>query len=301
VQRYKNADAYTEWAYEVELIKFFDEGMSDDSFIDAVSRIFSHGCHIAGCSNLDVRMADKRKSNFFLIINDIFGIDVIKLPTKPPTRRPTPAPIPLPVNPTQPTSIFVTAGPTPRPTNPPIAPRPTPPPMNTKVTPRPTSRPSTKPIPIDQSPQAQFETPPTYPPVAPSPTLQYPAIPDATLQYPAIPNPTVQYLTRPDPTIPYPAGPGPAVPYPTVQYPTTAMEQRPIFATFRPIGNIPIGQPHGNADSNGQTVQSPYPTYVETEIIVLEPNGAEPSALFWCSCAISLFVTCATHLVLAAV
>eukprot|EP00585_Thalassiosira_rotula_P010893 CAMPEP_0196140386 /NCGR_PEP_ID=MMETSP0910-20130528/7307_1 /TAXON_ID=49265 /ORGANISM="Thalassiosira rotula, Strain GSO102" /LENGTH=661 /DNA_ID=CAMNT_0041401237 /DNA_START=34 /DNA_END=2019 /DNA_ORIENTATION=+ len=120
VQRY-NTDG---WSYEDELFKFYDNGMTDDSFIDAVGRVFSRGCHAEGCSDLDVRAADKRKSNFFLIINNIFEVANIKTPTRSPTRMPT-VPTPRPVDP-------ITLRPTPRPLTPPVqmlpqAPPPTPP------------------------------------------------------------------------------------------------------------------------------------------------------------------------------
>jgi hypothetical protein len=63
------------------LIQFVDNGMADDSFIDSVSRILSRGCHESGCS--EVRMLDKRRSNFYLIINDIFDINSLLNPSDP--------------------------------------------------------------------------------------------------------------------------------------------------------------------------------------------------------------------------
>jgi len=268
VQRYDN----TGWAYEDELTKFFDEGMADDSFIDAVSRIFSRGCHTAGCSDIEVRMADQRKSNFFLIINDILGIDGIELPTNRPTRRHSPAPTPRPLNCTpQPTNVLNTPKPTPRPTNPTtplnLTPQPTdqltiptklptPEPMQQtpipiQQTPQPSPRPLGITVPIGLSPQAPLQPAPTYPPLKSDP-------------FPTVPYPTTIATTEPRPT---------------------------LFANPRPIG-----QPSN--DSNGQTFKSEEPTYSEA-LIPLEGNGAERSALFQCS--YTIFGLSAIHLLLALV
>ncbi|KAL7541481.1 hypothetical protein ACHAXR_010960 [Thalassiosira sp. AJA248-18] len=158
VQRYNNDG----WSYEQELMDFFDGGMNDDSFIDSASRIFSRGCHSAGCSELEVRKADSRKSNFYVIINEVFGIDSIKLSTKPPSQRPTPAP-----------TLRPTVLTTPRPTRQPLNPtrRPTPYPLN------PAPQPLGVTGQIDLSPQNPSLPPPTFPPSVKSvsfPTIQYP-------------------------------------------------------------------------------------------------------------------------------
>lgn len=76
----------TKWTYDTELRKFVDGGMTNDSFIMSVGRVFSNDCHEAGCSTIEVRMPDQRKENFYLIINDIF--DVKHLNTQKPTRQP---------------------------------------------------------------------------------------------------------------------------------------------------------------------------------------------------------------------
>eukprot|EP00580_Thalassiosira_gravida_P020450 CAMPEP_0201681386 /NCGR_PEP_ID=MMETSP0494-20130426/51081_1 /ASSEMBLY_ACC=CAM_ASM_000839 /TAXON_ID=420259 /ORGANISM="Thalassiosira gravida, Strain GMp14c1" /LENGTH=522 /DNA_ID=CAMNT_0048165129 /DNA_START=676 /DNA_END=2244 /DNA_ORIENTATION=+ len=179
VQRY-NTDG---WSYEDELIKFYDMGMSGDSFIDAVGRVFSRGCHAAGCSDLDVRAADKRKSNFFLIINNIFGIANIVAPTRPPTRRPT-----VPVS-----SV---PGPTPRPVDP--------------ITLRPTPRPLTPPVQI--LPQAPPPTPPTNPPMVPGLTVPGPTM--TTITEP----PPILATQRPEGTMPneQPSGNGGSTQFPTI-------------------------------------------------------------------------------------
>ena len=96
VQRYNNDG----WVYEDELFKFVDGGMTNDRFIDDTNRILSRGCHINGCSDLEVRMADERKANFYTIINDVFAIDDIDMPTERPTRRPTAMPLPTTQSPT---------------------------------------------------------------------------------------------------------------------------------------------------------------------------------------------------------
>jgi hypothetical protein len=79
--------ATPEWAYGEELIKFVDGGMRDDSFIMSVGRILSNGCHEVYCSADEVRMLDRRKENFYLIINDIFQIK--NLNTEKPTQQPS--------------------------------------------------------------------------------------------------------------------------------------------------------------------------------------------------------------------
>ena len=97
VQRYYKQD---EWIYEQKLADFVDTGMIDDSFINGASRILSRGCHTSDCSDSgDARMLDKRRSNFYLIINDIFDIESL-LATQAPTRQPT-IPRPITIQPTQ--------------------------------------------------------------------------------------------------------------------------------------------------------------------------------------------------------
>lgn len=129
--------------------------MNDDSFIDSVGSILSRGCHADGCSDLDVRMSDDRKANFNIIINNVFGIDGIKLPTNRPTLGPIPDPTPQPLD-----QISITPKPTPQPFNPlpipqPFNPSPTPP----FATPRPT------PQPVDSI----FSPPNPLPPAPPPP------------------------------------------------------------------------------------------------------------------------------------
>ena len=98
VQRYESDG----WAgYESELTQFLNGGMNDDTFIEATSRIFVRGCHLPKCSELDVHMADERKANFYVILNDVFGVNDIKITPSPnavlsETPRPTPQPTPQP-------------------------------------------------------------------------------------------------------------------------------------------------------------------------------------------------------------
>jgi len=94
VQRYTKRN---EWNYEQKLREFIDSGMDDDSFINSVSRIFSRKCHAPECSEFEVLQLDKRRSNFYLIINDIFDIKTL-LDSVAPTRQPiTPRPTRSPV------------------------------------------------------------------------------------------------------------------------------------------------------------------------------------------------------------
>ncbi|KAL7539291.1 hypothetical protein ACHAXR_009152 [Thalassiosira sp. AJA248-18] len=89
IQRYEKNG----WVYEDMLKEFVDSGMSDDSFIDSVSRILARGCHPPECSDLEDRMLllDLRRSNFYMIMNDIFDVKTL---LKPPdiTRQPQPTP-----------------------------------------------------------------------------------------------------------------------------------------------------------------------------------------------------------------
>mmetsp|Transcript_29769 Transcript_29769/g.54897 ORF Transcript_29769/g.54897 Transcript_29769/m.54897 type:complete len:635 (-) Transcript_29769:386-2290(-) len=112
IQRYETLRTSTSdgWNFEDQLAKFVDGGMVDsndsDSFINSVSRILSPGCHESGCSESgEVRMLARRRSNFFMIINDVLELNSLLLETpKPtskltrqPTRRPTIAPTNSPV------------------------------------------------------------------------------------------------------------------------------------------------------------------------------------------------------------
>ena len=85
----------TRWAYVNQLMQFVDQGMTDDSFIDSVGRVLSHGCHREGCSNKDVRDAQQRRDNFYTIINDVFDIPSILQGNQKPLSNITPAPAPM--------------------------------------------------------------------------------------------------------------------------------------------------------------------------------------------------------------
>ena len=91
IQTYNN-----KWSYEEQLIDFVDTGMTDDSFIMSVGRILTNDCHEVGCSAVEVSGADARKENFYLIINDIFGVkslDATGQPTRQPVEKVQPAPL----------------------------------------------------------------------------------------------------------------------------------------------------------------------------------------------------------------
>ena len=98
VQRYEALPSSTEddpWNFEDRLVRFVDDGLEDDSFIVGVSRILSHECHNSGCSELTVRMLERRKAHFFMIVNDVFDIKTLlnpPAPTSAPTRRLTQQP-----------------------------------------------------------------------------------------------------------------------------------------------------------------------------------------------------------------
>lgn len=80
------------WSYGMELGKFVDNGMTDDSFIDSVSRVLSFGCHSEDCASLEVRNAKQRKDNFYMIINDVFDIPSILESRQRPVPEVTPQP-----------------------------------------------------------------------------------------------------------------------------------------------------------------------------------------------------------------
>lgn len=101
IQRYNQGG----FSYEQELYKFLDGGMVDDSFIASTSRILSLGCHKDDCSTLEVRMADERMSNFYLIINDVFDIKSLLPKTPKPTSTETPPPSEAYVPPTTPSPL----------------------------------------------------------------------------------------------------------------------------------------------------------------------------------------------------
>ena len=60
---------YTDWDYMINLQNFVDGGSWDDSFIDAVSSIFTQGCHSSYCSStMDVTKLDTRRENFVKLL-----------------------------------------------------------------------------------------------------------------------------------------------------------------------------------------------------------------------------------------
>lgn len=52
------------WAYKAQLRAFVDSGLTDPSFIDAVSGIVNRGCHNPPCGSGPVDGADERRANF---------------------------------------------------------------------------------------------------------------------------------------------------------------------------------------------------------------------------------------------
>ena len=91
IQRYTDQNA--KYSYVNEIIDFVNGGMTDDSFIDGVSRIVSLGCHRDGCGgNISVRDMQKRRDNFYMIINDIFQVSSILTLAPKPIPKITPQP-----------------------------------------------------------------------------------------------------------------------------------------------------------------------------------------------------------------
>ena len=91
IQRYTDKNA--KYSYVNEIVDFVEGGMTDDSFIDGVSRIVSLGCHRDGCGgNTEVRDMEKRRDNFYMIINDIFQVASILTPVPKPMPKITPQP-----------------------------------------------------------------------------------------------------------------------------------------------------------------------------------------------------------------
>ncbi|KAL7532301.1 hypothetical protein ACHAXR_004552 [Thalassiosira sp. AJA248-18] len=108
VQRYEALPSSTEgdgWKFEDQIAQFIAGGMASDSFIIGISRILSRGCHKSGCSGIgEVRMLNKRKSHFFMIVNDVFDLKSLletpkptSKPTRQPSQRPTNAVLAVPV------------------------------------------------------------------------------------------------------------------------------------------------------------------------------------------------------------
>lgn len=106
VQRYETIASSTEgkgWNFEEQLQQFIESGLESESFIDGISRIFSRGCHKPGCSDKgEARMLNKRRSHFFMIVNDVFDIKSVlsgPAPTSKPTRPPVTPFVPVGVLP----------------------------------------------------------------------------------------------------------------------------------------------------------------------------------------------------------
>lgn len=77
--------SYTGWDYMINLQNFVDGGSWDDSFIDAVSSIFTQGCHSSYCSStMEVTKLDTRRENFVKLL-EIFSSSK----TTPPQMSPT--------------------------------------------------------------------------------------------------------------------------------------------------------------------------------------------------------------------
>jgi len=108
VQRYQGKG----WNFGDQLAQFVTGGMTNDSFIKGVSRILSRGCHEPGCSEFgEVRMLEQRTKNFFMIVNDVFGLELPETP--PPTSKPTQLPTRQPTQ--RPTYNYKTGRPMPQP------------------------------------------------------------------------------------------------------------------------------------------------------------------------------------------
>jgi len=79
------------WNYMDNLKRFVSSGMSDDTFIDAVSGIVNRGCHDPPCGTGPLDGGYERKENFHKVLEVLFEENGD--PKKPsPTRKPTPRP-----------------------------------------------------------------------------------------------------------------------------------------------------------------------------------------------------------------
>ncbi|KAL7521361.1 hypothetical protein ACHAWX_006029 [Stephanocyclus meneghinianus] len=78
VQSYYNSTS--EWEYLTQLNKFVDDGMKDESFIEAVNNIVARGCHLPPCSPALSIKSDKylfgfeRKLNVLNILKLVFSL-----------------------------------------------------------------------------------------------------------------------------------------------------------------------------------------------------------------------------------
>ena len=150
VQSYRSQRMAGVWnvALDFDYIKnlkmFVDGGMTDDSFIDTVSSIFTRGCHLPNCSSLEIRKSLERKANFYKVLG-VFGLPEIK---PPPTNRPSPPPT---------TQIPTTPSPIRS-----ILPPPPPPPLSSLPQPQP-QPPTIISPPVEQVPQPNVPGLPTQP------------------------------------------------------------------------------------------------------------------------------------------
>lgn len=77
--------SYKDWDYLINLQNFVDGGSWDDSFIDAVSSIFTQGCHSSYCSStMEVTMLKERREKFVTLL-DILKYSEPMLPTNQPS------------------------------------------------------------------------------------------------------------------------------------------------------------------------------------------------------------------------
>jgi len=81
--------SYPDWDYIDNLQQFVDGGMQNYEFVDAVSSIFTRGCHSPNCSFLEVTMKVKRQENLKSVLR-IFGLTQTEHPTPSPQKMPTP-------------------------------------------------------------------------------------------------------------------------------------------------------------------------------------------------------------------
>ncbi len=82
---------YKDWDYLINLQNFVDGGSTDNSFIDAVSSIFTQGCPSSYCSStMEVTKLKERRENFIKLL----GIFRYSEPTPSPMAPTTPSPSP---------------------------------------------------------------------------------------------------------------------------------------------------------------------------------------------------------------
>lgn len=88
----ERVQTYKDWDYMINLQNFVDGGSWDDSFIDAVSSIFTQGCHSSYCSStMEATNVDERRENFVKLLEIFRYSEPTKSPVLPPTQPSIPS------------------------------------------------------------------------------------------------------------------------------------------------------------------------------------------------------------------